>query len=311
MIFNMTGGGAGSGATLVVSCPANVTVTVSKDDKSYTKNSGNLGSATFKGLATGEWTVTIEGNEQTATKNITITADYAITIAFFSATINITYPANSNCVVTNSGGQTVASDTNTGSSTKTWTATVGATGTYTVTATATDGSGKSKSQSVNITADGQSESVTLSYELYLYKNGDKCTDVGGDWSFSKKYSDGASISYGADKVTISLKSVHQQYMGICFWYKKVDITNYRKLCMLVSYNSAPDATQGICVCSSVPENPVSSGSYDGRQLIEGSSDTVPFELDISSITGSKYIGYGASMGGTDSGSVQIKEVYLV
>ena len=54
-----------------------------------------------------------------------------------------------------------------------------------------------------------------------------------------------------------------------------------------------------------------SGSYDARQLIEGSSDTVPFELDISAITGSKYIGYGASMGGTDSGSVQIKEVYLV
>ena len=311
MIFNMTGGGSGSGATLVVSCPANVTVTVSKDDKSYTKNSGNLGSATFKGLATGEWTVTIEGNEQTATKNITITADYAITIAFFSATINITYPANSNCVVTNSGGQTVASDTNTGSSTKTWTATVGATGTYTVTATATDGSGKSKSQSVNITADGQSESVTLSYELYLYKNGDKCTDVGGDWSFSKQYAQGASISYGADKVTINLKSVHLEYMGVCFWYKKIDITNYSKLCMLVSYNSATSAEQGIYVCSSVPDDPTESGSYDARQSIDGSSDTVPFELDISSITGSKYIGYGASMGGTDSGSVQIKEVYLV
>ena len=171
MIFNMVGGGGGSGATLVVSSPANVSVTVSKDDKSYTKNSGSLGSTTFKGLATGTWTVTISGNGQTATKTIVITADYAITIAFFSASINITYPANSNCVVTNSGGQTVASDTNTGSSTKTWTATVGATGTYTVTATATDGSGKSKSQTVNITTDGQSESVTLMYYLAVLENG--------------------------------------------------------------------------------------------------------------------------------------------
>ena len=193
MIFNMVGGGAGGaggGATLVVSSPANVSVTVSKDDKSYTKNSGSLGSTTFKGLATGTWTVTISGNGQTATKTIEITADYAITIAFFSASINITYPATSTCVVTNSSGQTIASDTNTGSSTKTWTATVHATGTYIVTATATDGSGKSKSQSVSITADGQSESVTLSYLYYLYNTGDECTAITGGWKARKQGSGG-------------------------------------------------------------------------------------------------------------------------
>lgn len=187
MIFNMVGGGGGSGATLVVSSPANVSVTVSKDDKSYTKNSGSLGSATFKGLATGTWTVTISGNGQTATKTIGITADYAITIAFFSASINITYPANSTCVVKNSGGQTVASDTNTGSSTKTWTATVNATGTYTVTATATDGSGKTKSTTVSITTDGQSSSVTLSYELVLFDNGTYAAETGGWNGISGNY----------------------------------------------------------------------------------------------------------------------------
>lgn len=179
MIFNMVGGGGGSGATLVVSSPANVSVTVSKDDKSYTKNSGSLGSTTFKGLATGTWTVTISGNGQTATKTIEITADYAITIAFFSSSINITYPATSTCVVTNSGGQTVASNTNTGSSTKTWTATVNATGTYTVTATATDGSGKSKSVDVSITVNGQSENLTLAYELVAFLNGATDPAVGG------------------------------------------------------------------------------------------------------------------------------------
>lgn len=187
MIFNMVGGGGGSGATLVVSSPANVSVTVSKDDKSYTKNSGSLGSTTFKGLATGTWTVTISGNGQTATKTIEITADYAITIAFFSASINITYPATSTCVVKNSGGQTVASDTNTGSSAKTWTATVGATGTYTVTATATDGSGKTKSTTVSITADGQSTSVALSYELVLFDNGSYAAETGGWNGISGNY----------------------------------------------------------------------------------------------------------------------------
>lgn len=194
MIFNMVGGGGGSGATLVVSSPANVSVTVSKDDKSYTKNSGSLGSATFKGLATGTWTVTISWNGQTATKTIEITADYAITIAFFSASINITYPANSTCVVTNSGGQTVASDTNAGSSTKTWTATVGATGTYTVTATATDGS-STTSQSVSITTDGQSESVTLNYYLAVLENGVLSPLTGGidGLNYNTTFTDGKIV----------------------------------------------------------------------------------------------------------------------
>ena len=311
--FIVRRGGGGSGGTLVVTSSGAGIVTVSNSTlgKSYSKSVTAGGSVTFKGLKTGEWTITLSNGAQTTTRSVTINADYSVSVAYFSATISITYPATSTCVVTNSSGQTVASDTNTGSSTKTWTATVGATGTYTVTATATDGSGKTKSTTVSITADGQSSSVTLSYELYLYKNGDKCTDVGGNWSFSKKYPEGASISYGADKVTINLKAVHQQYMGVCFWYKKIDITNYRKLCMLVSYNSAPDAAQGICVCSSATDSPMESGNYDARQSIDGSSDTVPFELDISAISGSKYVGYGSSMSDTNSGSVQIKEVYLV
>lgn len=312
MIFNMVGGGGGSGATLVVSSPANVSVTVSKDDKSYTKNSGSLGSTTFKGLATGTWTVTISGNGQTATKTIEITADYSITIAFFSATINITYPAKSNCVVTNSGGQTVASDTNTGSSTKTWTATVGATGTYTVTATATDGSGKTKSTTVSITTDGQSSSVALSYELYLYKNGDKCTDVGGDWSLKRGYTDGVSVSYKTDYVQLNVAAKTSEYMGNGFWYKNLDITNYSKLCAIVTYNTVDNSGNlFIAVCNSAADTPISSNVARKDIGANDVSATVPIELDISSITGSKYIGIGTDMGGTSSGIAKIKEVYLV
>ena len=229
MIFNMVGGGGGSGATLVVSSPANVSVTVSKDDKSYTKNSGSLGSATFKGLATGTWTVTISGNGQTATRTIEITADYAITIAFFSATISITYPANSNCVVANSGGQTVASDTNTGTSAKTWTATVNAKGTYTVTATATDSSGKTKSTTVSITADGQSASVTLTYELVLFDGGDN-TSVTGGWKgkgVTPTVSNVLSFSItNTDSTFPKAASVHTM--------NKFDLSKYNKLTVVKS-----------------------------------------------------------------------------
>lgn len=271
MIFNMTGGGsggAGGGATLVVSCPANVTVTVSKDDKSYTKNSGNLGSATFKGLATGEWTVTIEGNEQTATKNITITADYAITMAFFAAYINITYPANSTCVVQTSGGVTVASDTNSTSSTKTWKATVNATGTYTVTATATDGSGKTKSQSVSITADGQSKSVTLSYEFKIFTSG-----VG--------YESGIKVT-NVYEGGLTVTSERIEARDGKWFIGPIDMTGYTVLNvdMYKEYGPYGDSNTEISI---------RSGNYDGESVVSRNFQSKNwsrnvYTLDISSVT---------------------------
>ncbi len=245
MIFNMVGGGAGGaggGATLVVSSPANVSVTVSKDDKSYTKNSGSLGSATFKGLATGTWTVAISGNGQTATRTIEITADYAITIAFFSATINITYPANSNCVVTNSGGQTVASDTNSTSSEKTFTATVNATGTYTVTATATDGSGNTKSESVEITSEGQSVSVALLYRTYLYNKGDECTTITGGWVKRK-----GQLTKNTDNLYVRGNGSE---CGIGQTTNKIDLSSYTKLYAIVTTTGSNNFSLGLTTTTS-------------------------------------------------------------
>lgn len=183
------GGGGGSGGTLVVTSSGAGTVTVSNTalGKSYSKTVAAGGSVTFKGLKTGEWTATLSNGAQTATRSVTINADYSVSVAYFSATISVTYPATSTCVITNSDGQTVASDTNNSSSTKTWTATVGATGTYTVTATATDGSGKTKSTTVSITADGQSKSVKLSYELILFDNGNYDKETGGFTGISGNY----------------------------------------------------------------------------------------------------------------------------
>ena len=282
MIFNMVGGGGGSGATLVVSSPANVSVTVSKDDKSYTKNSGSLGSATFKGLATGTWTVTISGNGQTATKTIAITADYAITIAFFSASINITYPANSNCVVANSGGQTVASDTNTGASAKTWTATVNAKGTYTVTATATDGSGKTKSTTVSITTDGEVKTATLVYQMYIFKSGSGLTagySVAGSGNVSN-----ANISW----------SGNSDGGGISMYIKPaVSLNNYKKLCFdfECSYNYGGNYGMGFGVGKDAEVSTMIDWTQWTAKVINGANPIARniAQCDISKLTDSEYI----------------------
>ena len=75
-LYGFGGGSGGSGGTLTVTAPADVTVTVSKDGKSYTKTADSSGTAVFKGLKTGTWTVTITDGAQSAAQQVTVNADY-------------------------------------------------------------------------------------------------------------------------------------------------------------------------------------------------------------------------------------------
>lgn len=156
-------GGGTTGATLTVTAPAGVTVTAAKDGKSKTKAAGTDGVVIFKGLESGEWSLTISDGAHTATNNITITADYAITMAFFAATISVTYPDGSTCTATDGTTTLTAPDT-TGS----WACIVPNAGTWTV--SCTDGT-KTQSSTVSISTDGEAKSVTLGYSEYLVKSG--------------------------------------------------------------------------------------------------------------------------------------------
>lgn len=173
-LYGFGASGGGSGGTLTVTAPANVTVTVSKDGKTKTKNSGTSGVVVFKGLASGTWTLAITDGSQTSSKPVVVTADYSTVIAFFTATINITYPAGSTC--TCSDGTTTLSAPDTSG---TWACVVPNAGTWTL--SCTDGT-ESTSEAVTITTDGQSVSAVLSYALWLYRDGDTCDAVSGGWS---------------------------------------------------------------------------------------------------------------------------------
>ena len=165
-------GGGTTGATLTVTAPAGATVTAAKDGKSKTKVTGADGRVVFKGLLTGDWTVTITDGTRTATKTVTVTADYSTTINFFAATINVTYPAGSTCTAAY-GATTLTAPNTTGS----WACIVPNAGTWTI--TATDGT-DTATASVTITEDGQSTSVTLTYRLpYFYYNGSKNVTLSG------------------------------------------------------------------------------------------------------------------------------------
>ena len=359
MIFNMVGGAGGGkdgAATLTVTAPPNTNITVSKDTKSYTKNSGLTGVAVFQGLTTGQWTVSISNEQQTQTRTINITTTYSIVIAFFAATINITYPAGSTCTVTkgstvftapdtsgtwdcvvpstgtwvvactdgeltssqnvsitadgqaesitltyftatinitypatstctvtNSSGATITTDANTATSTKTFVATVHRVGVYTITATATDGSGKSKSQSVEITSDGQSASVTLSYELVLFNNG-VVSDYAWDSSNNNGYGDG-KVSNGLIYLygyTYDNGLVLAPGWGEIGISSAISLSDYSTLKVRLNKTDGADGTAKIQVGTTA------LGDNTATKTVTLTAGTTT-SLDISSITGSKYI----------------------
>ena len=244
MIYVLSGGG--SGATLVVTGVAGDTCTITKGTKTHTKTFGTDKKATFNGLSTGTWTVKMSGNGQTATRTVTITADYSLTIAYFSATIKVTYPAKSKCVIKNSSGTQVASDTNTGTSAKTWTAKVGATGTYTITATATDGSGKTKSTTVSITADGQVKTAELAYDYIIFSN---------ETGLNSVYSDGGGgavvkVSTNSSGTKILTFPSGGGYNRMAYLKPSIDLTKYSTL----KISGYAGANRRFCVWSQTPNS---------------------------------------------------------
>lgn len=283
MIYVLSGGQTGATLTVTSSGAGTITVSNTSLGKSYSKSVTAGGSAVFKGLQTGTWTVKLSNGTQTSTKTITITSDYSTSIAYFSATIKVTYPAKSKCVIKNSSGTQVASDTNTGTSAKTWTATVNAKGTYTVTATATDGSGKTKSATVSITADGQSASVTLTYELVLFDGGDN-TGVTGGWK-GKGVTPTVSnvLSFSITNTDVTFPKAASVYTG-----NKFDLSKYNKLTVVKSEANGwyIGVTENEFSWSTYPPSVDSIGfaAYTGL-----SGNDTRIELDISGINTECYV----------------------
>lgn len=298
MIINMTGGGGGAGATLVVTGVVGSICTVSKDTKTYTKTFGTDAKATFKGLTTGTWTVTMTNGSQTVTRNVTITADYSLTMAYFSATIAVTWPAGSTCTCAN--GSTVLTAPDTSGS---YTFTVTNTGTWTV--SCTNGT-ENASTTVSITADGQSATAKLAYDLRLFDNGDECVSVTGGWTnagytYDALLTTPPEISGG--RIQLYGKPGGNTGIGTA---QSIDLTGYSKLVIdrdVLSTYGTNNAGQlwllpGKNVVNSQAKATLQFGSATGR---------VEQEIDVTNINTPVYV--FASVGGNAQYKVDIYDIY--
>lgn len=260
--------GGGTGGTLTVTAPANVTVTVSKDGKSKIKNSGTSGVVVFKGLASGTWTVTITSDGKTAQKNVVVTTDYSTVIAFFAATINITYPAGSTC--TCSDGTTTLSAPDTSG---TWACIVPNAGTWTVTST----SGKeTDSKAVTITTDGQSTSVELSYALFLFKPNAPSDIIAGEWEMPGN----STVTAEAELVVKSVNYYNNNRLISARTKGQIDLTEYSTL-------------QATCKASGGSDTKLEV--YSGSSVVASAAigtNLTTVTVDISALSGLHSIGFG-------------------
>ena len=260
--------GGGSGGTLTVTAPAGVTVTVSNDGKSYTKTADTSGVAVFKGLKTGAWTVTITDGAQTATRSVVVTADYACTIAFFTATINVTYPAGSTCTATDGVTTLTAPDTS-----GTWACIVDNAGTWTFTAVKGE---LTNSAVVNVTEETV-YSAYLTFHLQIIRDGMLYQDFSVVSPMAVTQADGFVLFAGTAA-------------GYSAAYTEVDTSDYDTMVVEGTFDAETGANSKyyrLCIWDVSTKTPSYSNAKAYCNL---GADEQTHTLDLSSLSGNYYVG---------------------
>lgn len=257
-------GGSPNKSTIIVTAPTGSTITCKMGSTTKTTSEKN-GTWTFSGLDIGTWTITATKGSSIATQDVDITrltVEY-VTITYFSATINVTYPAGSTC--TCSDGTTTLTAPNTSGS---WTCIVYNAGTWTV--SSTDGD-KSKSADVVITTDGQTESVTLQYITYLFKDGETYDSLTGGWQ--------GVVDAGKKAIWIDAPA---EKTGFAYPKSKIDLTNYNTISAVVTENVSASSAFSLYITEAIGHSAVAS-------VILGAAPATRVDLDVSSVTGSYYV----------------------
>lgn len=210
------------------------------------------------------------------------------------AVIGVTYPSGATCTCTN-GSKTLTAKDTTGKALFV----IPSAGTWTV--KAVKGS-NSKSKTVSITAEGQVATVTLTYQMILFDNG----VIGGiKWDASKVDNATYCINSVSDVIHLSgmvydngtSLVVPSATRGIS---SAIDLTNYNKVNVRVKQVLNNTGTAKIYVGTSALGAQTATANIT---LTAGQTSS----LDISSVTGSKYISiYVCPTSGTYGNMINVK-----
>lgn len=307
MLFNI--GSTFTGGNLIVTAPAGVTVSVTKDAVTKTVTADSNGIATFKGLTTGTWTVTITDGTQTTSRIVKVITDYDMTIEFF-ATIAVTYPEGSVCTCSD-GETTLTAVDRTGS----YTFTVPNAGVWTLTSS---NETFTKSEIVEVTTEGQNSSIELMYRWYLYNTDDTCEELTGGWagkSYAFNFGDGSSSpaasSYSTPSITYNTGSMRvamsgtagTSAIGSAVINNTIDLTPYSKLYFDVADSNVASSPR---IYVGVTETMKPVYTFTKYKQI---ADTGLYEVDVSELSGEYTIAIGL-LTYTILGYVTFNSIYL-
>lgn len=273
------GGGTGGGRIRVHVDPGSqITLTQTYGGKTKTAVADSSGQALFKGLDGGQWEAVATLNGQTAKGSTIVSLDYDLHLAYFSATINITYPAGLTCKATNGSTTLTAPDTS-----GTWACVVPNKGTWAITA-------GGWSAEADMATSGQTETVRVA--RWIVKNGVP-TDIGystplvsqypvtithGDGFLGLNNQSGGSGVVSDTKVDISAAKTVIADVNIITVTSSGNYANFKGVGLALSadkgYAYTSEANNGI--------KSVKLSTKTGRQTMK---------LDVENITGDWYIGF--------------------
>lgn len=151
--------------------------------------------------------------------------------------------------------------------------------------------------------------IELSYGFYLYNNDDLRTAVTGGWSYAaflstSNYSAGTlDTAYNGTTCYLSASGQNRQISAVTV--NKIDVTDYNALRIEVSdYTFAGSGYRELDLVSS-------RGNVSSPAAQVSIDSTGTFSIDVSSITGSYYIGLYLNSGSAGSCAIGFTKMYLV
>lgn len=302
--------GAGK-SEIIVTAPAGSTVTATLGDKVKTATE-KAGKWVFKNCDLGTWVIEAKLNGQTATKSVEIAKDgqlvrYYVTMAYWQATINVSYWEGAVCTCSNEDTVLTAPDTS-GSHAFV----VDHPGDWVITATNDDGP---LSETVSVT-DQNGANYTTSL-CYLYKAGNEAASITGGWKFSgfdTSYWNPASGSKESSGLRLTAKNDGKD-CGMFSTVNKINAAKYKNITFSISGMTTTKQTDvHVGIYGSISDNPSNIAinklkSYGDAPISGGRTVTV----DISNVASSGYIGFFLSDqadGGGWSAEVFVTKVLL-
>lgn len=267
------GTSSGVGAVLTVTAPEGATVTITNGSISETKTA-TTEPVVFKGLISGIWTIDITDGIRSNSKTILITADYAVEITYYVATIHVKYPKGLVCTITNGTITTTAPDTS-----GIWDYRADYPGTWTVKL--------SNGFSEEVTVSEIGEAVTVD-KWYVYKDGSQRTDLTGGWFTVKKQS--PTVELQEDRFYVSTTTIEKQPAGLASTNNAINPLGFKTLYASANMLRSLNSTVSILQTGLLPTKPTSADlKTDGKNgnavnSVKGAGEHV-LSIDISSITG--------------------------